>query len=64
MGQIALAVLIQGTGAHPASWLQTGAVGDASTDIDYYVQAAQLAERGKFDSVDGRIALMILCARR
>lgn len=47
--KMALAVLIQGTGAHPASWLQTETAADASTDIDYYTQAARLAERGKFD---------------
>ena len=49
MTKMALAVLIQGTGAHPASWLQTETAADASTDIDYYKAAAQLAERGRFD---------------
>ena len=47
--KMALAVLVQGTGAHPASWLQTETAADASTDVDYYTQAARLAERGKFD---------------
>ena len=49
MKQMALAVLVQGTGAHPASWMQTDEPEDPSTSIDYYTQAAQLAERGCFD---------------
>ena len=49
MTPMALAVLIQGTGAHPASWLRTDTAADASTDIGYYTRAAQLAERGLFD---------------
>ena len=47
--QMALAVLVQGTGAHPASWLSTDTQTDASTDIDYYTDIARLAERGRFD---------------
>ena len=47
--QMALAVLIQGTGAHPASWLQTETAADASTDIDFFVASARLAEQGRFD---------------
>jgi FMN-dependent oxidoreductase (nitrilotriacetate monooxygenase family) len=49
MQQMALAVLVQGTGAHPASWMLTDSQTDPSTDIGYYTQAAQLAERGCFD---------------
>jgi FMN-dependent oxidoreductase (nitrilotriacetate monooxygenase family) len=46
---MALATLIQGTGAHPASWLQTGTPDDASTSIEHFISMAQLAERGCFD---------------
>jgi N-acetyl-S-(2-succino)cysteine monooxygenase len=46
---MALAVLVQGTGAHPASWLMTETAADASTDIDYYTNCARLAEQGRFD---------------
>jgi FMN-dependent oxidoreductase (nitrilotriacetate monooxygenase family) len=46
---MALATLIQGTGAHPASWLQTGTPDDASTSIEHFIAMAQLAERGCFD---------------
>lgn len=49
MQQMALAVLVQGTGAHPASWMLTESENDPATDIGYYTQAAQLAERGCFD---------------
>ena len=49
VSKMALAVLVQGTGAHPASWLQTETVADASTDIDYYTRCARLAEQGRFD---------------
>lgn len=44
-----LAVLVQGTGAHPASWLATDHATDPSNDIDYYTDLACLAERGMFD---------------
>lgn len=46
---MALAALVQGTGAHPASWLQTDTQDDASTDIEHFRRLAQLAERGRFD---------------
>ncbi|MBJ3775760.1 LLM class flavin-dependent oxidoreductase [Acuticoccus mangrovi] len=46
---MALAVLVQGTGAHPASWMETGARRDLATDIDYYADLAAIAERGRFD---------------
>jgi FMN-dependent oxidoreductase (nitrilotriacetate monooxygenase family) len=49
MQQMALAVLVQGTGAHPASWMLTESEQDPATDIGYYTRAAQLAERGCFD---------------
>ena len=47
--QMALAVLIQGTGAHPASWRATGSPHDAAADIDFYIKAAQTAEKGCLD---------------
>ena len=47
--QMALAILVNPTGAHPASWLYPGTQPNASTDIEAYRRAAQLAERGKFD---------------
>jgi FMN-dependent oxidoreductase (nitrilotriacetate monooxygenase family) len=47
--QMALAILVNPTGAHPASWLYPGIQPNASTDIAAYRRAAQLAERGKFD---------------
>jgi FMN-dependent oxidoreductase (nitrilotriacetate monooxygenase family) len=46
---MALATLVQGTGAHPASWMQTGMAEDASTSIEHFIAMAQLAERGCFD---------------
>jgi FMN-dependent oxidoreductase (nitrilotriacetate monooxygenase family) len=46
---MALATLVQGTGAHPASWMQTGTPNDASTSIEHFTAMAQLAERGCFD---------------
>ena len=49
MEKMALAVLVQGTGVHPASWMLTGAAQDPATSTDYYVDAARLAEQGRFD---------------
>ena len=49
MSEMSLAVLIQGTGVHPASWMLTGSPNDPSTDIDYYIKMAQVAEKGCFD---------------
>ncbi|WP_213878340.1 LLM class flavin-dependent oxidoreductase [Pseudomonas sp. dw_358] len=46
---MALATLVQGTGAHPASWMQTGTLDDASTSIEHFIAMARLAERGCFD---------------
>jgi FMN-dependent oxidoreductase (nitrilotriacetate monooxygenase family) len=44
-----LAVLIQGAGTHPASWRATGHPRDPAADIDFYVQAAKIAEKGCLD---------------
>lgn len=49
MNKMAFAVLVQGTGVHPASWMLTGTAKDPATNIDYYVDAARLAEKGCFD---------------
>src|ERR1700712_1751032 len=47
--QMAIGALVHGNGSHAASWLMDEARPHASTDIDYYREMAQLAERGKFD---------------
>jgi N-acetyl-S-(2-succino)cysteine monooxygenase len=47
--QMAIGALIHPNGSHAASWLMDEARPHASTDIDYYREMAQLAERGKFD---------------
>src|ERR1700710_1737112 len=46
---MALAVLIQGAGTHPGSWRATGHPHDPAADIDFYVQAAKIAEKGCLD---------------
>jgi len=46
---MALGVLVHATGSHPASWLQSEAPRDASTNIDYYRRLATLAETGLLD---------------
>jgi FMN-dependent oxidoreductase (nitrilotriacetate monooxygenase family) len=47
--QMVVGALIHANGSHAASWLMDEARPHASTDIDYYREMAQLAERGKFD---------------
>jgi N-acetyl-S-(2-succino)cysteine monooxygenase len=47
--QMVIGALIHANGSHAASWLMDEARSHASTDIDYYREMAQLAERGKFD---------------
>ncbi len=47
--ELALGLLIQGTGAHPASWRHTETTADAATDLNFYIRAARLAEQGCFD---------------
>src|SRR6202012_4503490 len=47
--QMVIGALIHANGSHSASWLMDEARPHASTDIDYYCEMAQLAERGKFD---------------
>jgi len=47
--KMSLALLAQGNGWHPAGWFTAGAETDTANDIGYYVEMAQLAEKGKFD---------------
>jgi alkanesulfonate monooxygenase SsuD/methylene tetrahydromethanopterin reductase-like flavin-dependent oxidoreductase (luciferase family) len=47
--QMVIGALMHANGSHAASWLMDEARPHASTDIDYYREMAQLAERGKFD---------------
>lgn len=47
--KIALALLVNATGHHGASWLHPGSDPAASTSIDWYRDTALLAERGLFD---------------
>jgi FMN-dependent oxidoreductase (nitrilotriacetate monooxygenase family) len=47
--QMVIGALVHANGSHAASWLMDEARPHASTDIDYYREMAQLAERGKFD---------------
>lgn len=47
--QMVVGALVHANGSHAASWLMDEARPHASTDIDYYREMAQLAERGKFD---------------
>jgi FMN-dependent oxidoreductase (nitrilotriacetate monooxygenase family) len=46
---MALATLVNGTGAHVASWLHPETQATASTSIEWYRDTARLAERGLFD---------------
>ncbi|MCW0182948.1 MAG: LLM class flavin-dependent oxidoreductase [Zavarzinia sp.] len=47
--KMALALLAQQNGLHPAGWIKAGGPTDCANDIDYHVEMARLAERGKFD---------------
>jgi FMN-dependent oxidoreductase (nitrilotriacetate monooxygenase family) len=49
--QMVIGALVHANGSHAASWLMDEARPHASTDIDYYREMAQLAERGKLDFV-------------
>jgi N-acetyl-S-(2-succino)cysteine monooxygenase len=49
--QMVIGALMHANGSHAASWLMDEARPHASTDIDYYREMAQLAERGKLDFV-------------
>lgn len=47
--KIALAILVQPTGYHPASWLHPSTQTESATSIDWYRDTARMAERGLFD---------------
>ncbi|MCB8877475.1 LLM class flavin-dependent oxidoreductase [Acidisoma silvae] len=47
--KMALALLAQANGLHPAGWITAGGPTDCAMDIGYYAKLAQTAERGKFD---------------
>ena len=49
--QLKLGAILAGVGTDQASWLDPDLPGDASIDIDWYVENARLAEAAKFDLV-------------
>ena len=49
--QLHLGAILEGVGANQSSWLDPDLPGDASIDIDWYVENARLAEAAKFDLV-------------
>lgn len=51
MRQMHLNLFIQSRGHHEASWRHPKASSRALTDVQYFVEAAQTAERGLFDSI-------------
>ncbi len=49
--QLKLGAILEGVGAEHAAWRAPELKGDASIDIDWYVENARLAESAKFDLV-------------
>ena len=49
--QIRLGAILEGVGAEQVSWRDPDLPGDASIDIDWYIENARLAEAAKFDLV-------------
>ena len=49
--QIRLNLNLQTAGRHDAAWKRLGDTRELVTDVDYYVNIARLAERGKFDAI-------------
>ncbi len=49
--QLHLGAILEGVGADHSSWFDPDLPGDASIDIDWYIQNARLAEAAKFDLV-------------
>jgi len=47
--QLHLGAMLEGVGADHHSWLDTDLPGDASIDINWYIENARLAEKAKFD---------------
>jgi len=49
--QLKLGAILEGVGADHATWRQHDVAGDASIDIDWYIENARAAEAAKFDLV-------------
>jgi len=49
--QLKLGAILEGVGADHATWRDPELQGDASIDIDWYIENARLAEAAKFDLV-------------
>jgi alkanesulfonate monooxygenase SsuD/methylene tetrahydromethanopterin reductase-like flavin-dependent oxidoreductase (luciferase family) len=49
--QIRLNLNLQTAGRHDAAWKRLGDTRELVTDVDYYVNIARLAERGKLDAI-------------
>ena len=49
--QLKLGAILEGVGADHTSWRDPGVAGDASIDIDWYIENARAAEAAKFDLV-------------
>ena len=49
--QMSLGLLPEGTGVHPASWLDPSTPANAAVNIRHYVDIARTAERGKIDFI-------------
>lgn len=49
--QLHLGAILEGVGADHSSWLDPNLPGDASVDIDWYIENARLAEAAKFHLV-------------
>ncbi len=49
--QLKLGAILEGVGADHATWRQPDVAGDASIDIDWYIENARAAEAAKFDLV-------------
>jgi N-acetyl-S-(2-succino)cysteine monooxygenase len=49
--KLRLGAFIMATGHHIAAWRHPGSQIDSGTNIDHYIEVAQLAERAKFDQV-------------
>ncbi len=49
--QIRLGAILEGVGTDHATWRQPAVQGNASIDINWYIDQARLAEAAKFDFV-------------
>lgn len=48
-GQMSLALLVSATNSHAATWLHPEGDNSPATNLGFFQQAAQMAERGFFD---------------